>query len=70
MGRMFETLRQEKNSKWFCLVCQKIIAMTTDSVVCERCLKWKHLSCAFLKKLPKVDIAKLILKIGIGNHAK
>ena len=44
--------------------------MTTDSVVCERCLKWNHLSCTYLKKLPKVDIAKFILKIGIGNHAK
>ena len=44
--------------------------MTTDSVVCERCLKWNHLSCTFLKKLPKNDIAKFILKIGIGNHAK
>ena len=65
MGRMFETLRREKSSKWFCLVCQKIIAMITDSLVCER-----HLSCTFLKKLPKLDIAKLNLKISIGNCAK
>ena len=60
---------KKKSSKWFCLVCQKIIAMSTDSVVCERCLKWDHLSCTFLK-LPKVDIAKLILKISIGNCAR
>ena len=65
MGRMFETLRREKSSKWFCLVCQKIIATITDSLVCER-----HLSCRFLKKLPKLDIAKLNPKISIGNCAK
>ena len=67
---MFETLRQEKSSKWFCLVCEKIIAMITDSGVCERYLKWNHLSCTFLKKLLKVDIAKMNLKISIGNRAK
>ena len=61
---------KKKGSKWFCLVCQKIIAITTDSVVCSRYLKWNHSSCAFLKKLPKFDIAKLNLKIGIGNRAK
>ena len=61
---------KKKSSKWFCLVCQKIIAMITDSVVCERYLKWNHLSCTFLKKLPKLDIAKLNLKISIGNHTK
>ena len=61
---------KKKSSKWFCLVYQKIIAMSTDSVVCERCLKRNHLSCTFLKKLPKVDIAKLIMKISVGNRAK
>ena len=61
---------KEKSSKWFCLVCQKIIAMITDSVVCQRYLKWNHLSCRFLKKLSKLDIAKLNLKISIGNRAK
>ena len=61
---------KKKSSKWFCLVCQKIIAMSTDLVVCEGWLKWNHLSCTFLKKLPKADIAKLILEISIGNRAK
>ena len=37
-----------------CSVCQKIISMGTDSVVCERCLEWNHLRCTPLKKLPKV----------------
>ena len=61
---------KKKNSKWFGLVCQKIIAMNTDSVVCERYLKWNHLSRIFLNKLPKIDITKLNLKNSIGNHAK
>ena len=47
MGRKFETLRQEKSSKWLCLVCQRIIVMSTDSVVCKRYLKWNHLSSTF-----------------------
>ena len=53
-----------------CLVCQKSIDMSTDLVVCERCLKWNHKSFTFRKKLPKVDIAKLILRSSIGNRAK
>ena len=61
---------KKKSSKWFCLVCQKIIAMITDLVVCKRYLKWNHLSFTFLKKLLKLDIAKLNLKISIGNLAK
>ena len=70
MDSIFETLQQEKISKWFYFVCQKIIAKRIDSVVCVRCLKWNHLSCTFFKKLRKVDIVNLILKIGVGNRAK
>ena len=44
--------------------------MITDSVVCKKYLKWNYLSCAFIKKLPKLDIAKLNLKISIRNRAK
>ena len=61
---------KKKSSKWFCLVCQKMIAMITDSVVCKRYLKWNHLTCAFLKQLPKLEIAKLNLKVSIRNRAK
>ena len=61
---------KKNSSKCFCLVCLKIIPMITDSVVHERYLKWNHLSCKFLKKLPKVNIAKLNLKISIGNCAE
>ena len=61
---------KKKSSKGFCLVCQKIVGTSTDSVVRERCLKWNHLSWTFLKKRPKVDTAKLILKISIGRRTK
>ena len=61
---------KKKSSKWFYLVYQKIIAKSADSVMCERYLKWNHLSCTFFKKLRKVDIANLILKIGVRNRAK
>ena len=61
---------KKKSSKWFYLVYQKIIAKSADSVICERYLKWNHLSCTFFKKLRKVDIANLILKIGVRNRAK
>ena len=44
--------------------------MITDSVVCEGYLKWNNLSFTFLKKLPKLDNARLNLKISIGNRAK
>ena len=45
---------QKKRSKWWCSTCQKILANYTDSLVCERCLKWCHLSCSNLKKIPKL----------------
>ena len=61
---------KKKRSKWFYLVCRKIIAKSTDSVVCEQCSKWNHLSCTLFKKLRKIDIANLILKIGVRNIAK
>ena len=61
---------KKKSSKWFCLVCQKIIAMITDSVVCDKYLKWNHLSCTFLKKLQKLDSVKWNLKFGICIYWK
>ena len=45
---------QKKRSKWLCSTCQNIFAKYTDSLVCERCLKWCHLSCTNLKKTPKL----------------
>ena len=53
---------KKKSSKWFCLICQKIIAMITNSVVCERYLKWNHSSCTFLK-----SYRNLILQNWIWN---
>ena len=44
-----------KDSVWAeCLrLYDKKNVQNTDPVVCEQCLKWNHLSCTFLKKLPK-----------------
>ena len=53
---------KKKSSKWFCLICQKIIAMITNSVVCERYLKWNHSSFTFLK-----SYRNLILQNWIWN---
>ena len=70
MGKMFETLRQEKNFKMVLFGSSENIVMSTDSIVCERCLKWNHLSCTSLKKLLNVDTSKLILEIGIASRAE
>ena len=69
-GQNVGNFTTKKRSKWFCLICQKIIVMITDLVLCEKYLKWNHLSCTFLKKLPKPDSGKSNLKISIGNCAK
>ena len=45
---------QKKRSKWMCATCQKVLAKNTDSLVCERCLKWCHLNCTNLKKISKL----------------
>ena len=58
---------KKKSSKWFCLVCQKIITMSTDSLVCEGCLKRNRLSCNSLKSYQKLILQnwfwKLVLEI-------
>ena len=43
---------QKNRSKWLCSTYKKILAKYTDSLVCERCLKWCHLSYTNLKKIP------------------
>ena len=45
---------QKQRSKWMCSTCQKVLAKNIDSFVCERCLKWCHLSCTNWKKIPKL----------------
>ena len=42
---------QKKRSKWMCSTCQKVLAKNTDSLVCGRYLKWRHLSCTNLEKI-------------------
>ena len=71
MGRMFETLWQEKKFKMVLLgLAENNCHDYWFGSMWERYLKWNHSSCTFLKKFPKLDIAKLNLKIGIGNRAK
>ena len=45
---------QKKRSKWMCSTCQKVLAKNTDLFVCERWLKWCHLSGTNLEKIPKL----------------
>ena len=52
---------KKKSLKWLCSVCQKIIAMSNDSVVCELWLKWNHLSCTSLRSHSKIE--KCILNV-------
>lgn len=43
---------KKQSSKWMCLSCKKALK-DCESVACERCLMWCHLTCTSLKKLPK-----------------
>ena len=54
MARVFKGDEQKKRSKWMCSTCQKVLAKNTDLLACERWLKWCHLSCTNLKKIPKL----------------
>ena len=45
---------QKKRSKWMCSTSQKVLTKNTDLLVCERWLKWCHLSSTNLKKIPKL----------------
>ena len=43
---------EKKKCKWICFVCNKLIE-DGESVGCDSCLLWGHLSCTNLKKKPK-----------------
>ena len=50
---------KKKKLKWFCSVCQKIISMSTNSVLCERCLKWNRLGhTSFIKWKPLFQVVQ------------
>ena len=48
-----ENFHKKEKSGWACLACHKHISKEESSVVCERCLRWCHLSCTNLKRPPK-----------------
>ena len=48
-----ENFHKKEKSGWTCLACHKHISKEESSVICERCLKWCHLSCTNLKRPPK-----------------
>ena len=41
---------KKEKSGWTCLACHKHISKEESSVICERCLRWCHLSCTNLKR--------------------
>ena len=43
------SIKKEK-SAWTCLACHKRNSKEKSSVICERCLRWCHLSCTNLKR--------------------
>ena len=70
MSRMFEILQQEKKFKMILPGLSKNNCHEYWFGCMWEMIKMDHLSCTFRKKLPKADIAKLILEISIGNCAK
>ena len=43
---------EKKKCKWICFVCNKFIE-DGESIECDSCLLWDHLSCTNLQKKPK-----------------
>ena len=50
---VLKLIEKKKKCKWTCSLCKKSINQNEESVACERCLTWVHLTCTKLKKLPK-----------------
>ena len=48
-----ENFHKKEKSGWTCLACHKHISKEESSVICERCLRWCHLSCTTLKRPPR-----------------
>ena len=48
-----ENFHKKEKSGWVCLACHKHISKEESSVICERCLRWCHLSCTNLKRPPQ-----------------
>ena len=50
-----ENFHKKETSGWTCLACHKRISKKESSFICERCLRWCHLSCTKLKKPTKIQ---------------
>ena len=48
-----ENFHKKEKSGWTCLSCHKHISKEESSIICERCLRWRHFSCTNLKRPPK-----------------
>jgi len=48
-----EVISKKTKTKWKCSRCVKNINQGDESILCERCLIWCHLSCTSLKVMPK-----------------
>ena len=49
---VLKLIEKKKKCKWTCSSCEKIINQNEESVACQRCLTWVHLTCTKLKKFP------------------
>ena len=45
-----EDFHKKEKSAWMCLAFHKCISKEESSAICERCLRWCHLSCTNLKR--------------------
>ena len=45
--------RKIEANVWLCAVCNKDLADGQESIICDACLQWSHLSCVCLTKVPK-----------------
>ena len=50
---VLKLIGKKKKCKWTCSLCERNINQNEESVICERCLTWVHLTCTKLKMLPK-----------------
>ena len=48
-----ENFHKKEKSGWTSLVCHNHISKEESGVICERRLRWCHLSCTNLKRPPK-----------------
>ena len=50
--RIIEIIDQIKEEEWKCGECKQVLS-SSESIGCDSCLEWNHLTCIKLKKIPK-----------------